>query len=58
MNQDDMHWGVARITVILVALLGVLLITSNKFDFNEIMTLVVVFLAAAGLEAAARKFGQ
>lgn len=43
-------WSIVRLTVLMIALSGVLYATASKFDSTELHTIIYTFLAAASGE--------
>ena len=52
--NDHPIWPIARLAVMMAALLGVLYLNSSKFDATEIKSLCEYFLIAVGVEGGVR----
>ena len=50
--RDASHpiWSLARLVVLMVTLTVTLMLTASQFDGTEIRTIVVTFVAGAGVE--------
>lgn len=47
-------WNLARLCVLMIALTLILWMTASRFDATELRTIILTFIAAAGVEALSR----
>lgn len=51
-------WGLARLSVILLALTGILHLSASSFDNTELVTIIVVMVGAVAAEGASSAMSQ